>query len=93
MLLPTQGQPLAAHYNSHYVMEMRVDEFDYLVASPDQRKQSQLFHVNMLKPYYWSNSQQESLVSAVEEVPLLLLLGSEGEEPDNLGLKPIVSTN
>ncbi len=46
----------------------------------------------MLKPYYCKNSQPGSLVSAVEEAPLVLFLGSEGEEPDDLGPEPIVPT-
>lgn len=52
VLLPMQGQPLAAKYSGPYVVERRVGETDYLVKTPDRRKTHQLCHVNMLKKYH-----------------------------------------
>ncbi|KAK3878764.1 hypothetical protein Pcinc_016575 [Petrolisthes cinctipes] len=52
VLLPLQGQPLAANFQGPYVVEKRLGETDYLVKTPDRRRSHQLCHVNMLKPYY-----------------------------------------
>ncbi|XP_045120476.1 uncharacterized protein LOC123509918 [Portunus trituberculatus] len=73
VLLPLQGQPLAARYCGPYTIQERVGDLDYLVATPDRRKPVQLCHVNMLKPYYRFSSQEGSFsfvkVEAVSRFP------------------------
>ena len=55
-LLLLQGQPLAARYSGPYVIERKVGDLDYVIATPDRRKRAQLCHLNMLKPYHRSSS-------------------------------------
>ena len=50
-LLPVSGNPLRARYFGPYVIDKKLSDLNYLVVTPDRRKQTQLCHVNMLKPY------------------------------------------
>ncbi len=92
VLLPLQGQPLAARYSGPYVVEARISDLDYLVSTPDRRKKAQLCHLNMLKPYFRRDGQEGPFSSAVEEAPLVMFLGSEGDAGDTLGPEPVVPT-
>ena len=50
-LLPVSGNPLRARYFGPYVIDKKLSDLNYAVVTPDRRKQTQLCHVNMLKPY------------------------------------------
>ena len=50
-LLPVPGNPLNARFFGPYVIQKKLSNLNYLVVTPDRRKQTQLCHVNMLKPY------------------------------------------
>ncbi|MCP4254324.1 MAG: DDE-type integrase/transposase/recombinase, partial [Candidatus Scalindua sp.] len=52
VLLPLSGQPLAAKFRGPYKVLRQVGVTDYVVETPDRRKPQQVFHINMLKPYY-----------------------------------------
>ena len=92
VLLPLQGQPLAARYSGPYVVERRVGDLDYMVATPDRRKRAQLCHVNMLKPYIRSKDQEGHLSLAKEAAPLVLFYRREGEAPEVRGPDPVDPT-
>ena len=55
-LLPIPGNPLQARYFGPYSVKKKVSDLNYIVETPDRRKQTQLCHVNMLKPYVDRNS-------------------------------------
>ncbi|XP_076047311.1 uncharacterized protein LOC143028834 [Oratosquilla oratoria] len=50
-LLPFQGNPLRAKFSGPYEVVKRVGELNYIVATPDRRRNQQLCHINMLKLY------------------------------------------
>ena len=50
-LLPVPGNPLNSRFFGPYVIQKKLSSLNYLVVTPDRRKQTQLCHVNMLKPY------------------------------------------
>ena len=52
LLLPIHGNPLQSQYSGPYKIERKVNEVDYVVNTPDRRKERRLCHINMLKPYY-----------------------------------------
>ncbi|CAL9707779.1 unnamed protein product [Knipowitschia caucasica] len=52
VLLPIPGSSLQARYSGPYVVERKVSDRDYLIATPDRRRRSRLCHINMLKPYF-----------------------------------------
>lgn len=51
ILLPILGSALQAHYSSPYEIKEKLNDSDYIVNTPDRRKQSRLCHIKMLKPY------------------------------------------
>ncbi len=51
VLLPVTGKPLQAKFHGPYLVEKKIGELNYLVRTPDRRKETQLCHVNMLKSY------------------------------------------
>ena len=50
-LLPVPGNPLNSRFFGPYVIQKKLSDLNYVVVTPDRRKQTQLCHVNMLKPY------------------------------------------
>ena len=50
--LPVPGTPLQARYFGPYVVKKKVSDLNYVIVTPDRRKDAQLCHVNMLKPYH-----------------------------------------
>src|ERR1043165_5306317 len=51
LLLPLIGKPLEAKYAGPYVVLERLGPVDYLVATPDRRKNKRVVHVNLMKRY------------------------------------------
>ena len=51
ILFPVVGSPLQARYHGPYVVERKLNEVNYIIATPDRRKKRQLSHINMLKKY------------------------------------------
>ena len=58
-LLPIPGRPLQARYFGPCIVDKKVSDLNYILLTPDRRKQKQLCHVNMLKPYYDRNSTSD----------------------------------
>ncbi|KAK7909313.1 hypothetical protein WMY93_013997 [Mugilogobius chulae] len=52
VFLPLPGSSLQARYSGPYVIQKKISDRDYVVATPDRGRRSRLCHVNMLKPYY-----------------------------------------
>ena len=50
-LLPVPGNPLQARYFGPYVIKEKLRNINYVLEMLDRRKQTQLCHVNMIKPY------------------------------------------
>lgn len=51
-LTPVVTSPFQAKFSGPYVVESKASELNYIIATPNRRKSSQLCHVNLLKPYY-----------------------------------------
>lgn len=45
------GNTLYSRFFGPYVIEKKLNNLNYIVVTPDRRKQTQLCHINMLKPY------------------------------------------
>ncbi len=59
VLLPIPGSSLQAWYSGPYVVQEKINDRDYIVATPERRQQSRLCHINMLKPYLHRESPAE----------------------------------
>ena len=55
-MLPVPGNPLRSRFFGPYEIQKKLNDLNYIVVTPDRRKQTQLCHVNMLKPYVERNS-------------------------------------
>ena len=47
VLLPVLGSSFSARFSGPYVIEKKLSETDYVVKTPDRRRQSRVCHVNM----------------------------------------------
>ena len=56
VLLPVLGNPLNSRFFGPSVIQKRLSDLNYVVVTPDRHKQTQLCHVNMLKPYVEGSS-------------------------------------
>ena len=45
------GTPLRARYFDPYIVKKKVSDLNYVIVTQDRRKDAQLCHVNMLKPW------------------------------------------
>lgn len=50
--LPMPGSPLKSKYSGPYIIQKQLNPLNYVIATPDRRKNTQLVHINLLKPYY-----------------------------------------
>ena len=55
VLFPVVGNPLQAKYSGPYKVVKKISDTDYLVKTPDRRKETQVCHFNMLKAYVMSH--------------------------------------
>ena len=56
ILLPISGQPLKAKYSGPYVIEKKINDVNYIIATPDRKRNKRLCHINMMKEYYNRNA-------------------------------------
>ena len=67
-LLPIPGRPLQARYFGPYTVE-KASDLNYIITTPDRRKQNQLCHINMLKEYVVRDSSSVAPVNVISSVP------------------------
>ena len=51
VLFPVVGNPLQAKYSGPYKVVKKISDTNYLVKTPDRRKETQVCHINMLKAH------------------------------------------
>ena len=68
-LLPVPGRPLQARYFGPYIVDKKMSDLNYVLQTPDRRKQKQLCHINMLKPYYSRNGENVKPVQTIVTDP------------------------
>ena len=64
-LLPVSGRPLQARYFGPYTVEKKASDLNYVITTPDRRKQKQLCHINMLKKYVECGSSNVAPVNVI----------------------------
>ena len=68
-LFPIPGRPLQARYFGPYTVERKVSDLNYVVNTPGRRKQNQMCHINMLKPYFDRNNSDVKPVTVTKSLP------------------------
>ena len=51
LYLPIPGAPLSHKFQGPYIVSHRLNKLNYVVFTPDRRKQQQLVHINLMKKY------------------------------------------
>ena len=67
--MPIPGWPLQARYFGPYTVEKKASDLNYIVTTPDRRKQKQLRHINMLKEYVDRDGSNVAPVNIISSVP------------------------
>ena len=67
-LLPIPGCPLQARYSGPFIVDKKLNEVDYVIATPGRRKQQRLCHINMLKLYHKRKEAPKVMVMATRVV-------------------------
>ena len=68
-LLPIPGRPLQARYFGPYIVEKKASDLNYIINTPDRRKQQQLCQNNMLKEYVDRDSSNVAPINVISSVP------------------------
>ena len=58
VLLPLQGEPLKAKFSGPYCVKKKLNDVNYVISTPDRRKDERVCHVNMLKEYFEREASQ-----------------------------------
>lgn len=62
VLLPIPGSALSARFSGPYRILEKISDTDYVIDTPDRRRQSRVCYINMLKPYHSRTSPITSTV-------------------------------
>lgn len=95
VLLPVPGSALSARFTGPYEILKKVSDTNYVICTPDRKRQSRLCHVNMLKAYYERNTQDsvtenmtKPVVSPVAVVsPVESSAAADGADEDGIVLR------
>ena len=60
LFLPTPGNALQSNFMGPYVVAKKLTSLNYVVHTPDRRKDSQLVHINIMKPYHSREPEEDS---------------------------------
>ena len=67
-LLQIPGRSLQARYFGLYIVEKKASDLNYIITTPDRRKQKQLCHINMLKENVDRDSSNVAPVNVISSV-------------------------
>ena len=87
ILLPMAKKPLHAKYHGPYVVVEKLGPVDYVISTPDRRKQKRVCHANLMKPYI--RRQQQSQNSSTQHNLLVSMAEDDNiENRDNATILP-----
>ena len=61
--------PLQARYFSPCTVDKKASDLDYIITTPDRRKQKQFFLINMLKEYVDRDNSNVTPINVIISVP------------------------
>ena len=86
VLLPVPSSSLSARFMGPYAIEQKLSETDYVVRTPERRRQSRVCHINMLKLYTARETKLPDVQSA-PSVPVLSITVSDSADEDGFVLR------
>ncbi|XP_068243231.1 uncharacterized protein [Palaemon carinicauda] len=68
---PIAGSPLREKYQGPYTITQRISPTNYIIATPDKRKSTQLVHINLLKAYLSPSTAESKTVMITSAIPYI----------------------
>ncbi|XP_068208712.1 uncharacterized protein [Palaemon carinicauda] len=68
---PIAGSPLREKYQGPYTITHRISPTNYIIATPDKRKSTQLVHINLLKAYLSPSTAESKTVMITSAIPYI----------------------
>ena len=68
-LLPVPCRPLQARYLGPYTVQKKASDLNFIITTPDRRKQNQLCPINMLKEYVDKDNSNVAPVNVISSIP------------------------
>ncbi|XP_068213182.1 uncharacterized protein [Palaemon carinicauda] len=68
---PIAGSPLREKYQGPYTITQRISPTNYIIATPDKRKSTQLVHINLLKAYLSPSTAENKTVMITSAIPYI----------------------
>lgn len=90
VLLPMRGEGLGTRYCGPYTVIKKVGETNYVVSTPDRRRNTHLCHVNLLKAYHGRALAEPVCCVGTQSVPLGRV---EGQDDDGSNCHEPVSAH
>lgn len=96
VLLPVPGSSLSARFFGPYVVKQKMSETDYMLYTPDRKRQTRVCHINMLKAYHAREKSEEkasektagpAVSSVAISVELVPSSGISGADEDGVVLR------
>lgn len=85
LFLPIPGSPLKSKFTGPYIVANKLSPLNYIVHTPDRRKDSQLVHINLMKLYH-SRQSEEDIPEAISQPVLHTVLSGPEPETDDMDL-------
>lgn len=83
-LTPLVTSPFQATFTGPYIVLEKVSDLNYRVATLGRRKSSQLYHVNLLKPYYQRSGDGDECIKGDVGPALAVDICSVAQESDGV---------
>lgn len=82
IFFPISGAPLKSKYSGPYVIQRKLSPTNYIIQTPDRRKQTQLVHINLLKKYVdrASGDASQQTILCIQAPKESTTLGNEASE-------------
>ncbi|XP_068235246.1 uncharacterized protein [Palaemon carinicauda] len=68
---PIASSPLREKYQGPYTITHRISPTNYIIATPDKRKSTQLVHINLLKAYLSPSTAESKTVMITSAIPYI----------------------
>lgn len=57
---PTPGNSLQCKFSGPYIVAKKLSQLNYIVHTPDRRRDTQLVHINLMKPYLSREPEEDT---------------------------------
>lgn len=92
LFLPIPGNPLKSKFTGPYVVSHKLSDTNYVIHTPNRRKDTQMVHINLIKPYL-ERVKGDSLISHVNCNIKAIVERDEAEDVINIPVPKLNPVN